>query len=134
MNALVRENSDDPVHAEDETPGQYGLLNLGVRDRANERAAFLLQNELQAEFMKSIEGMQTKLRSAELSQEDYQTQAEELQSRAQMQMMNGRYMPRDQMVPAFGDVGFTLEVGGVGLAPYDETKSPFGFHVIKRLE
>ena len=40
---------------------------------------------------------------------------------------------RDQMVPAFGDVGFTLKVGEVGLANFDAQKSPFGFHIIKRL-
>jgi parvulin-like peptidyl-prolyl isomerase len=38
------------------------------------------------------------------------------------------------MVPAFGDVGFTLRVGEIGLAPHDPTTSPFGWHVIKRIE
>ena len=42
--------------------------------------------------------------------------------------------PREQMVPAFGDVGFQLKVGDVGLAPYDKNKSPYGFHIIKRLK
>lgn len=41
--------------------------------------------------------------------------------------------PREQMVPAFGDIGFKLKVGEVGLAEFDEKKSPFGFHIIKRL-
>lgn len=41
---------------------------------------------------------------------------------------------RSQMVPAFGNVGFTLQVGEIGLAPYDPTTSPFGWHIIKRLE
>lgn len=41
---------------------------------------------------------------------------------------------RDQMVPAFGNVGFTLEVGGVGIADYDPKTSPFGWHVIKRVQ
>ncbi len=41
--------------------------------------------------------------------------------------------PRQGMVPAFGDVGFKLPEGGIGLAPYDPQASPFGFHVIKRL-
>jgi hypothetical protein len=39
---------------------------------------------------------------------------------------------RDGMVPAFGDVGFALAVGEIGLAEYDATKSPFGFHLIRR--
>jgi parvulin-like peptidyl-prolyl isomerase len=46
---------------------------------------------------------------------------------------SGEY-PRNQMVPAFGDVGFKLKVGEVGLAPYDKEKSPFGYHIIKRVK
>jgi len=34
----------------------------------------------------------------------------------------------------FGDVGFRLQVGEVGVAPYQPSKSPFGWHVIKRIE
>ena len=41
---------------------------------------------------------------------------------------------RDQMIPGFGDVAFELKVDEVGLCPYDGVRSPFGFHVIKRLE
>jgi hypothetical protein len=42
--------------------------------------------------------------------------------------------PRERMVPAFGDVGFPLEVGGIGMAEWDQQKSPFGWHIIKRLD
>ena len=42
--------------------------------------------------------------------------------------------PRDGMVPAFGDVGFALEVSAVGLAPFHADASPFGWHIIKRLK
>jgi peptidyl-prolyl cis-trans isomerase D len=41
---------------------------------------------------------------------------------------------RTGMVKAFGDVGFSLEVGGIGLAVYDPGTSKFGWHIIKRLE
>ncbi len=41
---------------------------------------------------------------------------------------------RGGMVAAFGDVGFPLEVGGIGMAAHDSTKSPFGWHIIKRTE
>jgi hypothetical protein len=41
--------------------------------------------------------------------------------------------PRNGMVPAFGDVGFTLEVGELGVAAYEPRKSPYGFHIIKRV-
>jgi hypothetical protein len=42
--------------------------------------------------------------------------------------------PRDQMVPAFGNVGFKLQVGEIGVADYDQSSSPYGYHVIKRLQ
>jgi len=41
---------------------------------------------------------------------------------------------RDKMVPNFGYVSFGLEVGEVGLAKYHPGNSPFGWHVIKRIE
>ncbi|MFN2384798.1 MAG: peptidylprolyl isomerase [Thermoanaerobaculia bacterium] len=41
---------------------------------------------------------------------------------------------RERMVPAFGDVGFTLQPGETGMAPYDPSKSPYGWHIIRRLE
>lgn len=42
--------------------------------------------------------------------------------------------PRSGMVPAFGDVGFKLDVGGVGMSTFDAEKSPYGWHIIKRLK
>ena len=47
---------------------------------------------------------------------------------------SGNEYPRDGMVPAFGDVGFTLKVGEIGIADFDAAKSPFGFHLIKRVK
>ena len=42
--------------------------------------------------------------------------------------------PRAKMVKNFGDVGFKLKVGEVGLAVYDPKDSKYGWHIIKRLE
>jgi hypothetical protein len=42
--------------------------------------------------------------------------------------------PRGGMVPAFGDVGFSLKVGEIGMAPYDSGRSPYGWHIIKRIK
>ena len=47
--------------------------------------------------------------------------------------LEGEY-PRDRMVPAFGDAGFPLQVGEFGMASYDKAKSPFGWHIVKRLK
>jgi hypothetical protein len=41
---------------------------------------------------------------------------------------------RSRMVKAFGDVSFSLSVGGIGVAEYDSDASKYGWHIIKRLE
>jgi len=41
--------------------------------------------------------------------------------------------PRSRMVPAFGNVGFALDVGEIDVAPYDAKNSPYGYHIIKRV-
>ncbi len=45
-----------------------------------------------------------------------------------------REYARARMVAAFGDVGFKLRAGEIGLAVYDPVKSKYGWHIIKRLE
>ncbi len=40
---------------------------------------------------------------------------------------------RDGMVPAFGNVGFVLNQGDIGVADFDSRNSPYGWHVIKRV-
>ena len=47
--------------------------------------------------------------------------------------MPGEY-GRTQMVGAFGNVGFKLAVGAVGIADFDPKTSPFGWHIIKRIK
>jgi foldase protein PrsA len=50
----------------------------------------------------------------------------------------GRYpmtkATRSGMVKGFGDVGWRLAVGEIGVAPHDSKASPYGWHVIKRLK
>jgi len=41
---------------------------------------------------------------------------------------------RRGMVKGFGDVGWRLKVGEIGVAPWDQLASPFGWHIIKRLK
>ena len=41
---------------------------------------------------------------------------------------------RAGMVKGFGDVGFRLKLGEIGVAPWDATASPFGWHIIKRVK
>jgi parvulin-like peptidyl-prolyl isomerase len=42
--------------------------------------------------------------------------------------------PRAGMVKAFGDVGFGLKVGEIGMTDYDPEASKYGWHIIKRLK
>ncbi len=48
--------------------------------------------------------------------------------------------PREGMVAAFGNIGFALQVGEIGIADYDPGDlntvgtSPFGWHIIKRIK
>lgn len=46
----------------------------------------------------------------------------------------GNEYERGKMVAAFGDVGFQLDVGEVGISSYDPKTSPYGWHIIKRLK
>ncbi|MFT7463271.1 MAG: hypothetical protein ACI9EF_001615, partial [Pseudohongiellaceae bacterium] len=39
---------------------------------------------------------------------------------------------RSQMVAAFGDVAWRLEVNEVGVAPFHSRESPYGWHIIQR--
>src|SRR5437867_460611 len=45
-----------------------------------------------------------------------------------------REFPRGGMVPAFGNVGFALQVGEIGISDYDPATSPYGWHIIKRVK
>ncbi len=47
---------------------------------------------------------------------------------------NNSEYPRSGMVPAFGDVGFKLKVEEIGISDHDAQKSPFGWHIIKRIK
>ncbi len=42
--------------------------------------------------------------------------------------------PRGRMVAAFGNVGFAVSPGNIDMAPFDPQKSPFGWHIIKRVK
>jgi parvulin-like peptidyl-prolyl isomerase len=46
----------------------------------------------------------------------------------------GSEFERSGMVPAFGDVGFALNLNEIGLAEHDQQKSPYGWHIIKRIK
>lgn len=125
--ALLRAHSDDVAGERD--PGVYRILNTGVRDAAAERRLF----DLERSFRKSLEQLDAERSKAPMTEEEYTKRRDALQSAAQAEYASFIQYPRTGLVPAFGDVGFTLEVGAVGLAPFEASKSPFGWHIIKRL-
>jgi len=49
-----------------------------------------------------------------------------------VQPAQGEY-GRDGMVPAFGNAGFPLQVGEIGIADFDPRSSPYGWHIVKRI-
>lgn len=129
---LVREHSDDPVKPGEENPGVYRLLNNDVEGETF--ASFV--SELNIRASEKEQELIAKVQSGDVpptnAETEMQTFVEQLQAEAAHASANLPH-PRAAMVPAFGDVGFALEVGEVGLAGYDEKASPFGWHVIKRL-
>jgi parvulin-like peptidyl-prolyl isomerase len=50
-----------------------------------------------------------------------------------VEVAKGEYS-RKRMVAGFGDVAFSLEVGEVGIADFSPESSPYGWHIVKRLE
>jgi len=132
FSALVREHSDDPVREDDPNPGVYQLINHGVEgmdfgqviSELNGRAA-----AREAELTKAIEEGEMSLEHAQGLMQSF---VEGLQEEANAKQASTPH-PRAAMVPAFGDVGFSLAEGEIGMAEFDEEKSPFGWHIIKRL-
>lgn len=130
MDELVREHSDDQVQEGDETPGHYTILNRGVSKVASDRALFNLDRDIKARFA----ALQESMRDGTIDQPTFTTRVNELQAEAMASLDALLVSGRDELVPAFGDIGFKLEVGEIGLATYDETTSKYGWHIIKRVE
>lgn len=133
FNALVKEFSDDNFLPTDEQPSVYGMSNTGAQNVERARAEFALQKEAQ--------GLQEQYR-ARIADQSLTTQEAQKEFNTWVQTklaeLDAKYgetgMPRGNMAAAFGDVGFKLKVGEVGLAEPHAEKSPFGYHIIKRLK
>lgn len=131
---LVRSYSDDVSQEGSARPGTFLVLNHSARgDGSFERQIAELNQraeKFQAELERRIEAGEMGVPEAEQSMEAFieALRAESDEARA------AAGFPRAALVPAFGDVGFRLQCQEIGLAPHDEKNSPFGWHVIKRLE
>lgn len=129
FDALLREYTDDNMRPGDTRPGTYLILNHGRRDIASDRLMFDLNKQIQ-DYQKELQAeMQAQKMTMEAARAAFSVKRDELAGKIPETMAT----QRDRLVPAFGDVGFSLQVGEVGLAPHQEKSSPFGWHIIKRL-
>jgi len=130
--SLVREHTDDPVREEDENPGMYNLLNHDIKGE-NFQEYMMTLNMRAGE---KEEELTKQMKAGDIDQdtlvEQMNTFVETLRLEADEAAPHLPH-PRSAMVPAFGDVGFALEVGELGMAPYHDEASPFGWHIIKRI-
>ncbi|MAW59971.1 MAG: hypothetical protein CMJ94_03930 [Planctomycetes bacterium] len=135
FNALVKQYSDDNFLPDEATPSIYAMSNNGMPEVPTERLReeFDLTPVVQAKQQE----IDARRRAGELTD---QQARDELNGwiRAKVAELDEKYGPRPRargaMAPAFGDVGFKLQVGEVGLAEPDAQKSPFGYHIIKRIK
>ena len=91
-------------------------------------------HELDKEFRKRFGELEAERQSGAITPEEGQKREDELRSEGRARAKELMWSSRDGMVPGFGDVAFSLEVGECGVAPHDPVASPYGWHVIKRLE
>jgi len=130
--ALVNEYTDDAASKTADPPGSYRMLNSGVFDYDSVRESMQIQK--QAEEIRT--GVMAKVNAGEITpqeaQQVFMAEVEKLGLIEKLQAV--QWMSRDDMVPGFGEVGFSLAVGEVGLLEYDPVKSPFGYHIIKRVQ
>ena len=131
--ALVRENTDDNINPEDPQPGTYQMLNNGVEGETFPE--FISNLNTRAQDMEHE--LVAKMKAGEMTTDELNEKMnvflEGLRTEADQ---NASSMPysRAAMVPAFGDVGFALEVDQIGVAAYNEEASPFGWHIIRRVD
>ncbi|MGB0953091.1 MAG: peptidylprolyl isomerase [Planctomycetota bacterium] len=132
FDSLVLEITDDPGSKGTTPKGSYAILNKGQQkpELSKEQQAEL--EELNAEVETFVAGLREKVNAGTLPVEQAREQLMNHPAMAKMQAHS--WTPRNQLVPAFGDVGFSLEIGEVGMASYDPQASPFGWHIILRYE
>lgn len=133
MNSLIREFSDDNFNPEDEQLSVYPMNNLGVRNLGRDKAEFQLQKLAQARQEDYRARIQAGTMTVEQAGAEFQSWVQEELAKLDEEF-GPQTMPRSRMAESFGDVSFGLAVGEIGLAKPEIGKSPFGYHIIKRIK
>lgn len=130
--AIVVEYTDDKASIESTPPGRYRMLNDGVFDYEATRESFAIQKEVATIREPLVEKVQKGELTPQDASKEFQSQVEA--AGLLKRLTEAQWMPRGGMVPGFGEVAFSLAVGEVGLVEYSADKSPFGWHIIKRIQ
>lgn len=132
FNALVEQYTDDPSGKTTTPRGTYSMLNKGCFAPAEETTRLM---ELQTSIQELQTALMAKVNKKELTMDEAKAQFFALPVVVEFQnAQSSSWMSRTQMVAAFGDVGFSLEVGEIGTSIFDTTTSPFGWHIIHRYQ
>jgi cyclophilin family peptidyl-prolyl cis-trans isomerase len=134
--ALLKEFSDDNFDPNDPNPSVYKMHSLDFALPGG----FEAYEKLQGRWFESLQAKEAEYRAGTIDAQAFLAALETLE-RADLQKSLGAFvrppagfMPRNKLVPAFGDVGFALKVGEIGMAAYDKKTSSFGWHIIRRTE
>jgi peptidyl-prolyl cis-trans isomerase B (cyclophilin B) len=130
FDSLVIEFTDDPGGKDTSPKGKYAMLNTGRHnDEADAKSA-----EIQKEAMALQTALMARVESKEITMDQAKAEFEEAAKGLRARLSEIQWLPRGQMVPGFGNIGFALEVGEIGISNFDKIDSPFGWHIIKRYE
>jgi cyclophilin family peptidyl-prolyl cis-trans isomerase len=127
---LVEEFTDDPGGKTITPRGTYSMLNSGRRNAESEEATAAIEQE--AKLLQ--EALRERINAKEITLGEAQAEFEKSVAPLRSRLAKVQWVPRGQMVPGFGNIGFKLNVGEVGISNYSKTDSPFGWHIIKRYE
>ncbi len=130
FDSLVIEFTDDPGGKDTSPKGKYSMLNTGRHnDEADAKSA-----EIQKEAMALSTALKARVDSKEMTMQQASDEFNEAAKGLRARLAEIQWLPRGQMVPGFGNIGFNLEVGEIGISNFDKIDSPFGWHIIKRYE
>lgn len=129
---MVAELTDDKASVTANPPGSYRMLNTGVFDYEAARDSMAIQKEAEAMRGELMEKVQSGEMTPQDAGKEFQTRVEGAKLMERLQAT--QWMDRGSMAAGFADLSFSLAVGEIGVAEYNDKTSPFGWHIIKRIQ